>query len=80
MKIYCPKCAWEPPPSASWKCGPIGCGFVWNTFQTHGQCPSCFKQWRETQCLECRVWSPHEDWYHDELPVEEERREKSAAA
>ena len=67
MDIYCPKCEWEPPASAEWTCE---CGHSWHTFDTHGQCPECGKVWRETQCHECTVWSPHHDWYHDLPPVD----------
>ncbi len=76
MKIYCPKCAWKPPKSALWVCGPAGCGFTWHTFDTHGQCPNCFKQWQETMCHECHQWSWHEEWYHEGEPVQEEEQEK----
>jgi len=27
------------------------------------RCPKCKKQWKDTQCLECKQWSPHIDWY-----------------
>jgi hypothetical protein len=61
-KIRCPKCAWEPTKSDRWCCEP-GCGHLWNTFETRGQCPSCNKQWAETACLRCLQWSRHDDWY-----------------
>jgi rubrerythrin len=61
-RIRCPKCAWEPGRPDRWMCEP-GCGHVWNTFETHGVCPACNKQWAETNCLRCHQWSPHEDWY-----------------
>ena len=67
MKIYCPKCQWEPPPEARWWCT---CGHGWNTFDTQGRCPGCGKVWRETQCLACHAWSPHHAWYHDLPPVD----------
>ena len=66
MEIYCPKCRWEPPPSARWQCT---CGHVWHTFETGGQCPGCTKVWRDTMCLACRGWSKHHDWYHGLPPV-----------
>ena len=78
--IYCPKCAYQPQPNDLWRCGPPGCGHVWNTFQTHGQCPNCYKQWRLTQCRGCKEWSPHEDWYHATPPVETEKREETLIA
>ena len=67
MKIYCPKCHWEPPAKARWSCT---CGHAWNTFDTQGRCPGCGKVWRQTQCLACHEWSPHFDWYHDLPPVD----------
>jgi len=59
-KIRCPRCAWEPRSEDRWECS---CGFIWNTFDTRGLCPACDHQWEETQCLRCREWSLHEDWY-----------------
>lgn len=64
-RIYCPKCEWEPAPHDRWQCV-SSCGMVWNTFDTGGRCPGCSRQWEYTQCLSCGVFSPHEDWYHDE--------------
>jgi len=61
--IRCPKCHWKPGDADRWVCN---CEHVWNTFQTHGRCPQCGKQWLETQCLNCGEWSPHEAWYVDE--------------
>lgn len=64
-KIACPKCAWEPDGSPYWSCT---CGHNWNTFATGGRCPSCKKQWMDTQCIPyaggCSAWSPYLDWYH----------------
>jgi hypothetical protein len=70
-KIRCPACAWEPNRKSTWFCvsmGPPenftgGCGHVWNTFDTRGECPSCKHQWRHTTCLRCHVTSLHDDWY-----------------
>lgn len=79
MEIYCPKCEWEPPPDARWRCS---CGHRWHTFDTQGQCPECGKVWQKTQCLACSEWSPHHDWYHD-LPgvdLEEVLEEEAAEA
>lgn len=49
-----------------------GCHTVWNTFETHGECPGCHKQWHVTQCLVCHALSPHDDWYHDSVSNEDE--------
>jgi len=64
-KIYCPKCEWHPSAHDRWMCT-ISCQTVWNTFETHGRCPGCGKQWEVTQCLSCHAISPHDDWYHEE--------------
>ena len=62
-KIRCPKCAWTPGKHDRWMCA---CGHRWNTFDTRGICPACDAAWRDTQCLRCQAWSPHDDWYVDE--------------
>jgi len=69
VEIYCPKCEWHPGPQDRWMCTP-GCHTVWNTFETHAQCPGCQKQWHVTQCLVCHALSPHDDWYHDSVSDE----------
>jgi hypothetical protein len=75
MKIYCPVCFYKPKGSDRWVCHP-GCGHMWHTFDTRGRCPHCTKQWRDTSCPACGVWSKHVAWYHDELPAEEEETEQ----
>src|SRR5688572_30704191 len=62
VKIYCPKCGWEPVPSSRWICL---CRCSWNTFDTGGVCPDCGKAWEDTACLACTRWSRHRDWYHE---------------
>jgi hypothetical protein len=62
--IRCPACKWRPAKHDAWACNP-GCGHVWNTFETRGECPTCEKRWLQTQCMRCSVWSPHDDWYED---------------
>jgi hypothetical protein len=59
-RIRCPICKWQPQRRDRWQCS---CGFVWNTFDTHGVCPSCARAWLETSCLRCHQWSLHEAWY-----------------
>jgi len=61
-RIRCPKCGWQPRKEDRWMCRE-GCRHLWNTFDTHGVCPACHYQWRDTMCLGCQRWSPHEDWY-----------------
>lgn len=62
-RIRCPRCKWQPKRSDRWRCR---CGHSWNTFETNGVCPACAHAWRETQCLRCHEWSPHEQWYADD--------------
>lgn len=62
-RIRCPECGWQPRKHDRWLCT---CLHAWNTFETAGLCPSCGKQWSETQCLRCGLWSKHERWYGPE--------------
>jgi len=75
VKIYCPKCKWEPSQNDRWVCE-VTCGHTWNTFDTGGVCPECGKSWKVTTCLSCGSRSPHRDWYHqygnDPVEVAEE--------
>lgn len=71
VKIFCPKCRYEPTPTDLWSCEPA-CGCLWHTFDTCGVCPQCGKNWEDTQCPACHAWSRHADWYHVLLPVEKE--------
>ena len=61
--VRCPKCSWKPRAGMSWLCS---CRRTWNTFSTHGICPSCQKQWKDTQCSACHEWSPHIAWHFSE--------------
>ena len=60
--VRCPACKWRPARTDTWACNP-GCTYVWNTFETRGECPSCGKRWVTTQCTRCGTWSSHDDWY-----------------
>ncbi len=51
-----------------------GCGASWNTFETRGVCPRCSWKWIITQCLSCKQFSPHEDWYRDPNEGSDENR------
>jgi hypothetical protein len=62
-QIYCPHCKFRPRAEDRWFCVP-SCGTVWNTFWTRGVCPGCSVRWPQTQCLQCDIYSPHEEWYH----------------
>ena len=61
MAHRCPHCRWQAGPADEWLCN--RCGWVWNTFSTHGICPGCEYHWMETQCLSCGEWSAHQAWY-----------------
>lgn len=62
-RIRCPKCNWSPQAHDVWYCL---CGHSWNTFDTGGVCPACLRQWLVTQCLSCKRFSAHSDWYTHE--------------
>jgi hypothetical protein len=70
-RIRCPLCRWQPSASSLWACESFGtpepyfggCGAMWNTFETHGECPGCSHRWVWTSCHRCHGWSLHEDWY-----------------
>jgi hypothetical protein len=66
LKIYCPKCEYEPDEWDLWSCS---CGHAWHTFDTCGKCPQCAKVWLDTACPSCSKWSKHHDWYHNLPPV-----------
>lgn len=63
MYIACSRCDWRPDENAVWRCE---CGHVWNTFETQGLCPVCYRQWDKTMCRLCNEWTDHVDWYHDD--------------
>ena len=79
-EIYCPACRWRPGSEARWQCTMRDCDTVWNTFWTRGVCPGCAYQWRNTQCLVCLEFSPHESWYHfpDDATGDAAERRKTA--
>ncbi len=67
IRIRCPRCDWDADGQPHWVCT---CGHEWDTFSTGGRCPSCGKQWDDTQCVEksiggCQQFSPHLDWYEN---------------
>ena len=57
----CPLCKSSPPLGDFWRCSNCGVGF--DTFQTHGVCPSCSSQFATTRCLDCARMSPIHQWY-----------------
>jgi len=75
MKIACPKCDFQPTPNILWQCRP-GCGHVWHTFATHGMCPGCSKMWHDTQCPRCKLWSPIDDWYREDVSERQPARRR----
>lgn len=57
--IKCPRCSYKPIKNDQWICD---CGNIWNTFSTAGRC-KCGKQWEDTCCPSCGIWSKHLSWY-----------------
>jgi hypothetical protein len=68
LVIACPKCNWQPEGGEQWQCS---CGHIWDTFETAGECPACYKQWQDTWCLTCHCPSEHAAWYRQDkgLPL-----------
>ena len=63
VEICCPKCEWEPDGRPYWHCD--HCSTRFDTFETTAICPQCRKRFEETQCIQCREFSPHLDWYRN---------------
>ena len=63
VKIACPKCDWEPDGQPYWMCDE--CATTFDTFETTAICPGCRKHFEETQCIDCKEFSPHLDWYRN---------------
>jgi len=63
--VSCPICGWEPSEGDIWVCDL--CRTRWNTFETHGKCPGCGKQFIDTQCSRsrggCGQMSLNAEWY-----------------
>lgn len=60
QNFRCPHCQTPPPLGALWRCGK--CGQTFDTFLTLAVCPHCATVFNSTQCLDCRVSSPIEQW------------------
>lgn len=71
MQIICPNCGWGSDGLAHWRCE---CGYLWNTFETRGKCPKCSKQWADTSCPRCSIFSPHEAWYKSNGDIPQKRK------
>ncbi|HVU07513.1 MAG TPA: site-2 protease family protein [Verrucomicrobiae bacterium] len=56
----CPSCKTAPPLGELWRCGK--CGKSFDIFLTQGICPHCRTQFNVTQCLDCGVSSPINNW------------------
>lgn len=72
VHIRCPKCGWEPTAINRWVC--TDCNTHWNTFDTHGHCPTCGKIYIDTWCVSerkggCGQVSLNADWYEYETII-----------
>lgn len=56
----CPSCHTAPPAGAVWRCGQ--CGNQFDTFESNAVCPHCGAAYNLTQCIDCGVRSPLEQW------------------
>jgi Zn-dependent protease len=56
----CPSCKSAPPLGSVWRCGK--CGSAFDTFVTGAVCPQCNTQFPDTQCLDCGVARPIQEW------------------
>jgi predicted amidophosphoribosyltransferase len=61
--VACPACGTPPLVGAMWSCGPDGCGFLFDTFETKARCPKCEAHFAVTWCPTCGKPSPHRAWY-----------------
>ena len=73
IRIVCPKCEWEHHGGPYWQCR---CGHIWDTFETHGECPACHYVWKHTACPSCHRWSRHIDWYRGLDDLNDETNDK----
>jgi hypothetical protein len=58
--MACPACGTAPPIGSFWTCGK--CGTAFDTFHSHGACPSCGAQFATTACPACGVLSSLDQW------------------
>lgn len=56
----CPNCQAAPPEAAIWRCSQ--CDSAFDPFTTGAQCPTCTRQFRNTQCLNCGKSTAHTSW------------------
>jgi Zn-dependent protease len=59
--LECPACKNAPPMGDLWRCS--NCTNSFDTFATHGVCPTCAAQSAATRCLDCGQMSPIDQWY-----------------
>ena len=58
--FICPSCKTAPPAGAVWRCAK--CGNQFDTFATNAVCPHCNTEYNLTQCIDCGVRSPMDQW------------------
>lgn len=56
----CPSCHTAPPIGPLWRCSQ--CQGNFDTFETASECPNCHAHYSNTQCLDCGVAQPIEEW------------------
>ena len=62
-EIACPACGFAPLVGMQWVCAPDGCGGLFDTFATRGQCPHCEARFTWTMCPSCGKTAAHRAWY-----------------
>ena len=63
----CPSCHAAPPMLALWNCPK--CQTTFDTFETRSECPQCHSNFSTTQCIECGVSSPINEWEAVAVPM-----------
>lgn len=74
--VWCPACGASPVVGEIWVCGQ--CRKTFDPFVTQAVCPQCGAVHPTTQCVDCRVQTPIEQWVRrEQAPSAEEKSVKS---